>query len=170
MDPLLVCGPQIKSPGLRSLLPAHFLIFRSSLKFMIPQISVKCWLCTGQAMFCNLALTPLAQSPYSHQSHKSPLKFKGHFSICIIKPSLCTPREPSHFLLGTFSFLGFPPSVSGYVKIPNYIPSQKTVSFYVSLMALKGKGVNVNLTQCGSLFQGLNDLQVLLGFDPLQWP
>lgn len=44
----------------------------------------------------------------------------------------------------------------------------KTVSFYVSLMALKGKGVNVNLTQCGSLFQGLNDLQVLLGFDSLQ--
>ena len=38
----------------------------------------------------------------------------------------------------------------------------KTVSFYLSLMALKGKGVNVNLTQCGTLFQGLNDLQVLL--------
>ena len=99
MDPLLVCGPQIKSPGLRSLLPAHFLIFCSSLKFMIPQISVKCWLCTGQAMFCNLALTPLAQSPYSHQSHKSPLKFKGHFSICIITPSLCPPGNQAIFSL-----------------------------------------------------------------------
>ena len=58
-------------------------------------------------MFCNLALTPLAQSPYSHQSYKPPLKFKGHFSICIITPFLCSPREPSHFLLGTFPFLGF---------------------------------------------------------------
>lgn len=30
----------------------------------------------------------------------------------------------------------------------------KTVSFYVSLMALKGKNLNVNLTRRGSLFRG----------------
>ena len=108
MDPLVGASvdPRLKAL-VKSLFPAHFLIFHSSLKFMTPQISVEWWLCTGQTMFCNLALTPLAQSPHSHQSHKSPLKFKGHFSICIITPSLCAPREPNHFLLGTFSFLGF---------------------------------------------------------------
>lgn len=43
----------------------------------------------------------------------------------------------------------------------------KTVSFYVSLMALKEKSINVNFTQCGSLSQWLNNLQVLLGFGTL---
>lgn len=44
-------------------------------------------------MFYNLAFTPMAHDPSSHQSHKCPLQFKGCFSIFIITASLCSLRS-----------------------------------------------------------------------------